>query len=68
LQAAKDLGLDVTEFERDRKSQGAITAVQKDIDFAEKIGISGTPFFIMNKETFSGVIQESFLDNRLARM
>lgn len=68
LQAAKDLGLDLTQFERDRKSQDANIAVQKDIELAEKLGISGTPFFIMNEETFSGAVQKSFLENRLARM
>lgn len=68
LQAAKDLGLDLTQFERDRKSQDASTAVQKDMELAQKLGISGTPFFVMNEETFSGAVQESFLENRLARM
>lgn len=68
LQAAKDLGLDLTQFERDRKSQDAITAVQKDMELAEKLGISGTPFFVMNEEIFSGAIQESFLENMLVRM
>ena len=68
LQAAKDLELDLTRFEQDRKSQDAHTAVQKDVELAEKLGISGTPFFVMKEETFSGAVQESFLENKLARM
>jgi protein-disulfide isomerase len=65
LQVAKDLGLNLTQFERDRKSQAAIIAIQKDMQLAEKLGISGTPFFVMNEETFSGAVQKSFLEDKL---
>jgi protein-disulfide isomerase len=68
LQAAKDLGLNLDQFERDCKSQDAATAIQKDMELAEKLGISGTPFFVMNEETFSGAVQGSFLEDRLAKM
>lgn len=68
LQAAKDLGLDLAKFERDRKSQAAIDAVNKDMELAERLGISGTPFFIMGEETFSGAVQEPFLEEKLAKM
>jgi protein-disulfide isomerase len=65
LQVAKDLGLNLAQFERDRKSQDAITAIRKDMQLAERLGISGTPFFIMNEETFSGAVQKSFLEDKL---
>lgn len=68
LQAAKDLGLELSKFERDRKSQNAITAIQKDMELAERLGISGTPFFVMDEETFSGAVQGSFLEDKLAKM
>jgi protein-disulfide isomerase len=67
LQVAKDLGLNLAQFERDRKSQAAIIAIQKDMQLAEKLGISGTPFFIMNEETFSGAVQKSFLEDKLVK-
>jgi len=68
LQAAKYLDLDLAKFEQDRKSQGAITAVQKDMELAEKIGVSGTPFFVMGEDTFSGAVTLSFLENKLSSM
>ena len=67
-EAAKDLGLDLTRFESDRKSQNATLAIQKDIALAESLGISGTPFFIMNNELFSGAVDKQYLEDKLARM
>lgn len=67
-QAAKDLGLNLIQFDRDRKSQSAIDAVNKDMELAERLGISGTPFFVMGEETFSGAVQTSFLEDKLAKM
>lgn len=46
LQAAKNLGLDLVKFKRDRKSQDAINAINKDMALAERLGISGTPSFL----------------------
>lgn len=68
LQAAKDLGLDLAKFERDRNSQAAIDAINRDMELAERLHISGTPFFVMGQETFSGAVQTSFLENKLAKM
>lgn len=68
LQVAKDLGFDLAKFERDRNSQAAIDAINRDMELAERLGISGTPFFIMGEETFSGAVQESFLEDKLAKM
>jgi protein-disulfide isomerase len=68
LQTAKNLGLDLVKFERDRKSQEAMTAIQKDVELAERLGISGTPFFVMNEEVFSGAVQGSFLEDKLTKM
>jgi len=68
LQAAKKLKLDLIQFNQDRKSQDATNAIQKDVELAETLGISGTPFFVMNGETFSGAVQESFLEAHLTKM
>lgn len=54
LQAAKDLGLDLAKFERDRKSQAAIDAVNKDMELAERLGISGPHFLLWVKKHFLG--------------
>ncbi|MEL7355883.1 MAG: thioredoxin domain-containing protein [Cyanobacteria bacterium J06560_6] len=67
-QAATELTLNLVQFEQDRNSQDAKNAIQRDTELAEKIGISGTPFFIMGEEIFSGAVDESFLEAQLAKM
>jgi protein-disulfide isomerase len=62
---AKKLNLDLAKFEKDRRI--ANTAIAKDLQLAEKLGLSGTPSFIINSETFSGAIQLSDLEDILAR-
>jgi protein-disulfide isomerase len=68
VRIAKDIGLNLTKFNRDRNSKEARDAIDKDIELAEKLGVSGTPFFIMNGEAFSGAVQKSFLDDVLRRL
>lgn len=63
---AKQLNLDVEKFDRDRQSPEAKAAIQKDIQLGESLGISGTPFFIMNGETFSGAVELSKIEEVLA--
>lgn len=65
LEAASELGLDIAQFNADRKSQAAKLAVKSDIDLAEGLGITGTPFFLMNDATFSGLIDSSALRQKL---
>ncbi|NEQ55315.1 MAG: thioredoxin domain-containing protein [Leptolyngbya sp. SIO3F4] len=65
LQAAESLELDLQQFDQDRQSQAAMTTIQQDMALAEKLGISGTPFFMMNTTTFSGTVEEAFLENKL---
>jgi protein-disulfide isomerase len=68
IQAAKYLGLDLAKFEQDRKSQEATAAIQKDMELAKKIGVSGTPFFVMGEDTFSGAVTISFLEDKLSKL
>lgn len=65
---AKTLNLDLEQFNRDRISKVASAAIQKDIQLAQSVGITGTPFFVMNGETFSGAVELSDIENRLARV
>jgi len=64
LDIAKKLNLDLEKFNSDRLLADA--AISKDIQIAQKLAIAGTPFFIMNSKTFSGGIELSEIENKLA--
>jgi protein-disulfide isomerase len=65
LATAKQLNLDLGQFDRDRQS--ALPAIQQDIDLANSLGIEGTPFLILNGEIWNGPIDlpslEAAIDN-----
>ncbi|WP_392480837.1 DsbA family protein [Nostoc sp. C110] len=63
LDIAKKLNLDLGKFKRDLTL--ATPAITKDIQLAEKLGVSGTPFFIINSPSFSGVPQLADIENIL---
>ncbi len=62
LKIAKSLKLDISKFNHDRISPAAASAIQKDINLARKLKISGTPFFIMGTEYVSGAASLSKLE------
>jgi protein-disulfide isomerase len=64
---AKTLGLDIAKFNRDRASQAAQTAIEKDLQLADQLGISGTPFFAMNGQAFSGAVDLATLEKNLTQ-
>ena len=66
VEIAQKLNLNLEQFNRDRNSQQAKEAIQKDIQLAESLGLSGTPFFIMNGQTFSGAVELSKMEEVLA--
>jgi len=51
---ARELGLDVERFERDRKSEAVRARIAKDEQEAERFGVSGTPAFFINGRFLSG--------------
>jgi protein-disulfide isomerase len=64
---AKDVGADVAKFNQCVTSKKFSDAVQKDLDYGEKIGVKSTPTFFVNGqivngavpiETFSEIIEE----------
>jgi protein-disulfide isomerase len=55
LDIAKKLNLDLEKFKSDRLI--ADPAIQKDIALAMKLGIAGTPFFVINSENFAGEVE-----------
>ncbi|QSJ15038.1 DsbA family protein [Nostoc sp. UHCC 0702] len=64
LDIAKKLNLDLQKFQRDRLL--ANTAIGQDIQLAQKLGIAGTPTFVMNSKNFSGAVQVSDIESKLA--
>lgn len=56
IKTAKRLNLNLPKFNSDRKSNAAKAAIQKDIEIAKKLGISGTPYFLINGIELSGAV------------
>jgi protein-disulfide isomerase len=48
VELAESMNLDMEQFNRDRTSPEAETAVQADLELAERLQLTGTPTFIMN--------------------
>ncbi|MGI8503409.1 MAG: DsbA family protein [Hassallia sp.] len=65
LDIATNLKLDLDKFKTDRAL--ADNAIVKDMQLAQKLGLTGTPFFVMNGETLSGAVQLSDMEKVLAR-
>ncbi|MEH2316380.1 DsbA family protein [Nostoc sp.] len=63
LDIAKKANLDLGKFKRDLTL--ASSAIKKDIQLAEKLAVSGTPFFVINSPTFSGVVQLADIESIL---
>ena len=64
---AKSLNLDINQFNRDRKSNKANLAVQRDIKLAEDLGIDATPILAINGQLVSGAVQLSELEALLTQ-
>ncbi|MBP5974324.1 thioredoxin domain-containing protein [Brasilonema sp. CT11] len=64
---AKKLNLDLEQFNQQRSGNAADAVIQKDIETAMRLGIQGTPFFVMNEETFDGAVELSDIERILAR-
>ncbi len=64
LDIAKNLNLDLSKFKRDLTL--ATPAITKDIQLADKLAVSGTPFFVINSPTFSEVVQLADIESILA--
>ncbi|MGD1714388.1 DsbA family protein [Dapis sp. BLCC M172] len=65
LDIARNLNLDLERFNRDRHSQAAETAIEKDIEMAQRAEIGGTPFLAINGKAFAGAVPLSELEKAL---
>ncbi|MEH1969847.1 DsbA family protein [Nostoc sp.] len=64
LDIAKKLNLDLRKFQRNLTL--ATPAITKDIQLGEKLAVPGTPFFVVNSPSFSGVVQLADIESILA--
>ncbi len=65
---AKQIGLDIEKFERDRNSPEAQAAIDKDLELAEALGLSGTPTFLMNELLIPGGAPLEFFEEAVIRL
>ncbi|MEC4803581.1 MAG: DsbA family protein [Jaaginema sp. PMC 1079.18] len=54
---ARNVGLNLEQFERDRTNISARRALQEDLQLAEALMIQGTPFLVMNGEVIPGAVE-----------
>lgn len=55
-QIAKDLGLNLEGFTRDRKGEAALQAISQDLALAERLALQGTPTFLLQRGASLNVI------------
>ena len=63
---AKSLALDIARFDKDRSSDAAKAAVQRDLDLAKKLNIQATPQFLMNSQPITGAAPLEEFEKELA--
>lgn len=58
---AKELGLDMAQYDADVSSPEVAARVQKDVDDARRLGVSGTPSFYLNDEPLTPSSTDEFV-------
>jgi protein-disulfide isomerase len=61
LQIAKEVGLDLAQFQADMKSAKVKQAVDKDIADGQEVQIAGTPTFFINGKRYNGPLEMAVL-------
>src|SRR6185503_8693131 len=56
LAAAKDVGLDMARIERDLTSDEVKQTLAESLDLAEKLGLNGTPSYVIGKQVVIGAV------------
>lgn len=56
LEVAKELGLDMTRLQKEAASSEVVAALQANDALARRIGVNGTPAFIIGDELISGAV------------
>jgi len=53
---AKEMGVDVARLERDMQAPDVRQALQTNVELGDKLGLTGTPAFIVGEEVISGAV------------
>lgn len=72
LAHARDLGLDMQRFSEDLEAEAVVAEIDRDIEEAGRLGVSGTPTFFVNGMRVSGAQPyanfQAIIDRELARV
>ena len=68
VQIAKDLGLDVEKFNKDRASEDTDKQIKEDMKQAQDIGIQGTPGFLLNGVKILGAYPVEHFEKIISRL
>ena len=60
---AKELGLNVEEFDKVLLASDTVKPIQRDYEHAVKIGVKGTPTFAVNDKVVEGLDSSSSVDD-----
>lgn len=60
---AKELGLNVEEFDKTLVASDTVKPIQRDYEHAVKIGVKGTPTFVVNDKVVEGLDSSSSVDD-----
>lgn len=61
LEIARNLNLDLKRFNADRQGPASLEAINRDRELADRLGLEGTPFFVVNGQAVPGVVDEAYL-------
>ena len=65
MRTASELGLDLEQFNRDRASDEAKTAIARDLALVQELQLSSTPTFVMNDRLIPGAVSSDFFAEAL---
>ncbi len=65
LAVAKEVGLDMARLERDMKSPEINATLEESAELAEKLGISGTPTYVIANEVVPGAVGFALLKGKI---
>ena len=61
LEIARNQGLELKRFNSDRQGPSSLEAINRDRELADRLGLEGTPFFVVNGQPVSGAVDGAFL-------